>query len=202
MIRILLILIAALAVAACGKADEKGVRVVMETSAGAIVLELYPDKAPISANNFLRYIDQGHYAGAHFYRTTRPDNDPMIEVIQGGLWAPFREDGDEDFSAPLPPIAHETTQASGLTHEDGVISMARSEPGSASSEFFITIGDNHELDFGGERNPDGQGFAVFGKIVDGMDAVRAINAATTRGGEGFDGQLLTEPVAIISISRQ
>ncbi len=202
MMRYFLIVLAALALAACGDTGDKGVRVVMETSEGAIVLALYPDKAPVTVENFLRYVDERHYAGAHFYRTTRPDNDPMIVVIQGGLWAPYNENGDEDFTAPLPPIAHETTEATGLTHEGGVISMARSEPGTASSEFFITIGDNHPLDFGGARNPDGQGFAVFGKIVEGMDVVRAINAAPTRGGEGFAGQLLAEPVVILSVSRQ
>ncbi len=202
MMRYFLVSMAALVFAACSHTGEKTVRIAMETSQGMIVLALYPDRAPITVTNFLRYVDEGHYSGAHYYRTTRPDNDPMIVVIQGGLWAPFNEDGDEDFTAPLAPIAHETTEATGLTHVDGVISMARVEPGTASSEFFITIGDNHPLDFGGARNPDGQGFAVFGKIVEGMDVVRTINAAPTREGEGFAGQLLAAPVAILSVTQE
>lgn len=193
---------AALVLAACGDTGETTARVAMETSEGVIVLALYPDKAPVTVENFLRYVDEGHYSGGHFYRTTRPDNDPMIVVIQGGLWAPYNEGGDEDFTAPLAPIAHETTEVTGLTHESGVISMARVEPGTASSEFFITIGDNHPLDFGGARNPDGQGFAVFGKVIEGMDVVRTINAAPTRDSEGFIGQLLAAPIAILSVTRE
>ena len=207
------LLVAALAVlaAACsdnatdkGAADKKadGVFVSMETSMGAVTFELYPEKAPITTANFLRYVDEGLYDGATFYRATRANNDPMITVIQGGLWQPWR-DGDDDyeFGDRLPPIAHETTEVSGLTHRDGVISMARVEPGTASSEFFVSIGDNKSLDFGGERNPDGQGFAAFGQIVDGLDVVHAINAVATNQGEGFAGQIITEPVRIISVER-
>ncbi len=183
---------------ACGSPQEKSVRVAMETGKGEIVVELYPDKAPVTVANFLKYVDGGHYDGARFYRTTRPDNDPMIEVIQGGVW-PVHE---EDFEAPFPNIAHETTAMTGLSHIDGALSMARNEPGTASSEFFISVGANPELDFGGERNPDGQGFAVFGQVVEGLDVVRAINAAPTDDGEGFEGQLLTEPVIITTMSRR
>ena len=192
----------AVALAACaGEQKDDGVSVTFETSKGDIVVALYPDKAPITVTNFLRYVDEELYQDAHFYRTTRPDNDPMIEVIQGGLWAPWKEDGDGNFEAPLAPIAHETTAATGLSHIDGAISMARVEPGTASSEFFISVGENLELDFEGERNPDGQGFAVFGQVTSGMDIVREINAAATQEGEGFAGQLLATPVEIISIKR-
>lgn len=191
----------ALLFAACGAPAEKTVRVSMETTRGNIVLELYPDIAPVTTANFLRYVDEGLYDGAAFYRAARPGNDPMITVIQGGLWRPWTAGGDEDFEAPLPPIAHETTAMSGLSHTDGVLSMARDGPGTASSEIFIAVGDNTSLDFGGRRNPDGKGFAAFGRVVGGMDVVRAINAAPTRDGEGFDGQLLAEPVTIVSVSR-
>ena len=194
---------AALALAAaCSERAADAPRVVMETEAGAIVIELYPDKAPLTVANFLHYVDEGALDGAYFYRTTRADNDPAITVLQGGLWAPWEEGMDEGFAPPFPPIAHETTETSGLTHDDGVISMARSEPGTASSEFFINVGANPSLDFAGERNPDGQGFAAFGKVVDGMDAVRAIHAAPAQEGEGFDGQILVEPVKIISVRRE
>lgn len=189
-------------IASCAKDAPGHPRVVMETDMGEITLELYPDKAPLTVANFLHYVDEGAFDGAAFYRATRPDNDPMITVIQGGLWKPWEEGMDEGFEPPFPPIAHESTQASGLSHGDGVISMARDEPGSASSEFFISVGENPSLDFGGERNPDGQGFAAFGKVIGGMDAVAAIHAAPVREGEGFEGQILADPVKIISVRRE
>jgi len=189
------------ALVACSGAKTDGPRVVMETSLGDITVELYPDKAPITVANFLQYVDAGALDGAHFYRTTRPDNDPMISVIQGGLWKPWEPGMDEEFEPPFPAIAHETTEVSGLSHEAGVISMARSEPGTASSEFFVNVDDNPSLDFGGERNPDGQGFAAFGRVISGMDVVRAIHAAETKMGEGFAGQIISEPVTIETVRR-
>jgi peptidyl-prolyl cis-trans isomerase A (cyclophilin A) len=127
----------------------------MVTDLGPIVIELYPDKAPITVANFLAYADKHLLDGGSFYRTVSPKNDnnlATISVIQGGL---NRDD------SPLPAIAHETTKGTGLLHTDGVISMARDEPGTAGSEFFICLGDNPALDFGGARNKDGQGFAAF-----------------------------------------
>ena len=200
--RLIACLLALLFVAACAKSAPENPRIVMETDKGAITLELYPDKAPLTVANFLHYVDEGALDGGYFYRTTRPDNDPMITVIQGGIWKPWEEEADEGLEPPFPPIAHETTQMSGLTHGDGVISMARDKPGSASSEFFINVGANPSLDFAGERNPDGQGFAAFGKVIGGMDAVAAIHAAPTREGEGFEGQMLADPVKIISVRRE
>ena len=195
--------LAALCLAAsCAERAADAPRVVMETDAGAITLELYPDKAPLTVANFLHYVDEGALDGGSFYRTTRPGNDPLITVIQGGLWAPWEADMDEGFAPPFPPIAHETTELSGLSHGDGVISMARSEPGTASSEFFINVGANPSLDYGGERNPDGQGFAAFGKVIGGMDVVNAIHAAQAQPGEGFEGQILVEPVKINSVRRE
>jgi peptidyl-prolyl cis-trans isomerase A (cyclophilin A) len=145
-------------------------RVRIDTDSGAITVEVYADRAPVTAANFLRYVSEGRYDGGAFYRAVtmrnQPTNAVKIEVIQGGL--------DADSAKRLPPIAHETTAMTGLRHTDGAISMARGAPGSASSEFFICIGDQPELDMGGRRNPDGQGFAAFGRVVDGMDVARRI----------------------------
>lgn len=163
-------------------------RVRLETDLGPIVLEVHPDRAPVSAGNFLRYVEEGRFDGASFYRVVtpvnQPDNPVKIEVIQGGLG--FADDHPQR----LPPIPHETTADTGLAHRDGTVSMARLEPGTASSEFFICIGDQPELDFGGRRNPDGQGFAAFGRVVEGMEVVRRIQRLPA------EGQMLAEPVAI------
>ncbi len=145
--------------------------IVMKTPYGNIVIEIYTDKAPVTANNFLRYVDENRFKDAVFYRVVTPENQPhnkvKIEVIQGGLF-------DDDHPDALPPIKHETTKDTGIKHLNGTISMARNEPGTASSEFFICVGDQPELDYGGKRNPDGQGFAAFGRVVKGMDIVKRI----------------------------
>lgn len=164
----------------------------METSLGSIVVELYPDKAPLSAGNFLQLVDDSIYRDAVFYRVVRMDNQPnsqvKIQVIQGGL---FHEESMDS----LDPIAHESTRITGILHRDGVISMARLDPGSASSEFFICVGDQPSLDFGGKRNPDGQGFAAFGRVIEGMEVVRAIQALPD------EGQYLVEHLPIRRIYR-
>ncbi len=159
----------------------------MTTSLGAITLEVDTIHAPLTAKNFLHHVEAETYKNAVFYRVVRPDNQPnnnvKIEVIQGGI-----------FTAPrfekIEPIAHETTRETGLKHLDGTLSMARAEPGTASTEFFICIGDQPSLDFGGKRNPDGQGFAAFGKVIDGMEVVRKIQQQKDRN------QTLPEPVRI------
>jgi peptidyl-prolyl cis-trans isomerase A (cyclophilin A) len=169
----------------------ESIRVVIETDLGNIFLELFPKLAPVSVANFLRYVDEHRFDGASFYRVVRMDNQPdnkiKIEVIQGGL-------KDDEDSQHLPPIPHETTLQSGILHSDGVISMARNEPGTASADFFICIGDQPELDFGGRRNPDQQGFAAFGRVVEGMNVVRKIQALPA------DGQYLVKGVRM-SIKR-
>ncbi|MCX6597342.1 MAG: peptidylprolyl isomerase [Acidobacteria bacterium] len=180
------------------------VPVVIETTMGAIHVELDDKHAPGTTANFLKYVDAGHFQGGRFHRTvkTNPDNQPQsaikIEVIQGGV-NPDRK--DQGFGA----IKLERTTASGLKHRDGTISMARFQPDSAVSDFFICIGDQPSLDFGGQRNPDGQGFAAFGKVTQGMEIVRKIQAAPS--GAGHDGtnptiQRLTPPVAIVSVTRR
>lgn len=166
--------------------------VVIGTEMGDITAEIYTRQAPVTGSNFLSLAEKGIFSGALFYRVVRPDNQPLnpvrIEVIQGGLY-------HDSLVAVFPSIDHETTQMTGIMHSDGVISMARNEPGTASTEFFICIGDQPELDFGGARNPDGQGFAAFGKVVSGMDVVRAIQALPD------SGQMLIKPVRIHQISR-
>lgn len=179
------------------------VMVLMQTSLGDVALELYPARAPVTVANFLAYVDQGLYQGASFYRVVYPqnDNNPLpINVIQGGVMGVTLEPVD----SPIAPIAHESTQQSGLKHGDGAISMARGEPGTAQSEFFISLGENPVLDHGGLRNPDGLGFAVFGKVVKGLDVIKAIQqqpVAATSPDPYVKGQLLAEPVAILHISK-
>ena len=167
----ILIILTLLSCLSCKTKKIETTEVKIETGLGNIIIELYQDKAPITCANFIRYIENNKFEGANFYRVVRMDNQPnneiKIEVIQGGLGFDVEE-------SPYPPIKHEPTQETGLKHTDGTISMARAEPGSASSEFFICIGDQPELDFGGKRNPDGQGFAAFGKVIEGMEIVKQI----------------------------
>lgn len=176
------------AVLAFGAAENP--RVLIRTEKGDIVVDVDLARAPVTAANFLRYVDAGLYDGSTFHRTVtlanQPSDDVRIEVIQGGQ---LPEAG------MFPPIAHETTAVTGLRHVDGAISMARSRPGTATSSFFFCINDQPELDFGGRRNPDGQGFAAFGRVVAGMDVVRAIQALPARG------QQLAPPVKISSVRR-
>lgn len=146
-------------------------KVKIETSLGDVVVEVDTLKAPITGVNFLEHVKQNTYREGVFYRVVRMDNQPQndvkIEVIQGGVFTEVRLE-------KIPTIAHETTEQTGIKHLDGTISMARMGPGTASTEFFICVNDQSSLDFGGNRNPDGQGFAAFGKVVNGMDVVREI----------------------------
>jgi peptidyl-prolyl cis-trans isomerase A (cyclophilin A) len=167
-------------------------RVVIRTDLGAIEVEIDSIHAPVTAANFLRYVDLGFYRFARFHRTVRADNQPdskvKIAVIQGGL--------DSTRVKDFPPIRLERTSKTHLRHRDGTISMARDGPDTATSDFFICIGDQPELDYGGRRNPDGQGFAAFGRVMLGMDLVRKIQAAPAKG------QTLTPPVRILAIVRK
>lgn len=157
------------ATAGCTKQNPQ---VVIKTEFGDITVELYADKAPVTVNNFLQYVKEERFKEATFYRIVtmenQPDNDIKIAVIQGGNY-------DDDHPDSLPPIQHETTDQTGIEHKNGVISMARMEPGTANDDFFICVGNQPELDFGGKRNSDGQGFAAFGKVVKGMEVVRKIH---------------------------
>ncbi len=164
----------------------------LTTPLGEIDLEVDLARAPGSAANFLRYVDAGHYDGGRFHRTVRPDTevrqDVPIEVVQAGA-DPQRE------AEAFAPIALETTARTGLKHLDGTISMARDGPDSATSDFFICIGDQPSLDFAGARNPDGQGFAAFGRVVRGMEVVRRIQQAPATG------QSLAPPIPILTARR-
>lgn len=168
------------------------IRVLLTTERGEIELALEAGRAPVTTANFLRYVDRGFYAGGVFHRTVKPDNQggsPIkIEVIQGGI-DPAREKEDG------PAITLERTRDTGLRHVAGAISMARLGPDTATSDFFICVGDQPELDFGGRRNPDGQGFAAFGCVVRGLEVVRAIQQAPA------EGQKLSPPVKILSAQR-
>jgi peptidyl-prolyl cis-trans isomerase A (cyclophilin A) len=172
-----------------------GARIEVTTALGAFTLAIDADAAPISAANFLAYVDGGHLREAAIYRIVAACNQGddiahKIDVVQWGWVAP--RDGDPP---PLPTIAHEPTSVTGLRHRDGTLAMARRAPGTAGPAFFICIGDQPELDFGGRRNPDGQGFAAFGRVVAGMDVVRAIHARA----EASD--RLRAPIAITSVAR-
>jgi peptidyl-prolyl cis-trans isomerase A (cyclophilin A) len=185
------ILLCALLLPGRGAAAQALPRVVIQTSLGSMEVEVDTIRAPLTGRNFLRYVDQGAYRGGRFHRTVRADNQPenqaKINVIQGGL-NPSRA---KDF----PSIPLERTSVTGLAHKDGTISMARDGPDSATSDFFICIGDQPALDFGGKRNPDGQGFAAFGRVVRGMDVVRQIQTARAQE------QRLTPPIEILDVTR-
>jgi cyclophilin family peptidyl-prolyl cis-trans isomerase len=167
-------------------------RVLIQTELGDIEVELYPKKAPVTVTNFLRYAHEGFYSDGLFHRTVTMDNQPTnrikIEVVQASA-NPAKT--NEAFAA----IALERTRDTGLKHVNGTISMARFTPDSAQHSFFICIGDQPELDFGGKRNPDGQGFAAFGKVTKGIETVRKIQASPS------DGQTLKPPIRIQRVIR-
>jgi peptidyl-prolyl cis-trans isomerase A (cyclophilin A) len=171
-------------------------RISIETELGNIEIVLDADKAPVTTANFLRYVEEGFYNHSKFYRTVtldnQPDNAVKIEVIQGGAGLDILTENKGRY----PAIGMERTNQTGLKHLDGTISMARLAPDSATSEFFICIGDQPELDFGGARNPDGQGFAAFGQVVSGMEVVRQIQQCPA------EGQTLAPPVRILGIIRR
>jgi peptidyl-prolyl cis-trans isomerase A (cyclophilin A) len=186
--------------AACGvrTTSPSAPHIVIYTVHGIIELVVNLDQAPLTAGNFLEYVDRRLFDEGQFYRSVAPDNDvnPVkISVIQGGV---------VDNAKVLPPIPHESTRQTGLRHLDGTVSAARGALGSGTAgAFFICIGDQPQLDFGGRRNPDGQGFAAFGRVVGGMDVVHEIWTQKTRGSDGSIGsQRLATPVAIATMRRK
>ena len=194
--RVLAPILAATAIAAIVSSArpvaQSPVRVRVQTELGDIVMEVDAKRAPNTAANFLRYLDAGHYDGGTFHRTVKMDNQPdspvKIEVIQAGVNPDRAKEG-------FPPILLERTSVTGLRHTDGVISMARGQADSATSGWFICINDQPSLDYGGARNPDGQGFAAFGRVVQGMDVVRKIQQASNT-----DAQRLTPPIKILKVT--
>lgn len=181
-------------IAACGSAfSQERIPVTIRTELGTIEVHLDSARAPRSVTNFLRYVDGDFYSGGLFHRTVTLGNQPTdsvrIEVIQAGI-NPEREKG------AYPAIEIERTSETGILHTDGSVSMARLGPNSGTWHFFICVNEQPDLDFGGKRNPDGQGFAAFGRVVQGMDVVRKIQ------GSPAEGQRLTPPIRIISLRRK
>lgn len=187
------LLTALVAIAASSAGAQRPIPIVIQTSLGTIDAELDSVRAPVTVTNFLRYLDAHLLDGGDFFRAVTPVNQPgdsiRIEVIQSRMSAAMR-------SKAFAPIPLERTSVTGLRHRDGTLSMARAGPNTATSQFFITIGDQPALDFGGHRNPDGQGFAAFGRVTRGMDVVRKIQAGPV------NGQILVTPVAIIRVMRR
>jgi len=181
-------------IAAAAQTEAETVRVALNSSEGAIVIELEAKRAPITTSNFLRYVDQKRFDGMSIYRATRVV--PGFGLIQGGV--------RNDPKRVLPPIAHEPTSQTGLSHKDGTISMARNAPGTASGDFFITIGDIPSMDADPSQRGDNLGFAAFGHVVEGMEIVRRILEVPTSPTEGegaMKGQLLAPPVRILTARR-
>jgi peptidyl-prolyl cis-trans isomerase A (cyclophilin A) len=183
----------ALGAAALQSADrEEGERVRIQTELGDIEVWIDTQHAPVTASNFLKYVEGKFYDGGSFHRTVKLDNQPQnnvkIQVVQAAA------DPDKEKES-FPPIPLERTDRTGLKHRDGTLSMARDGPDTATSDFFICIGDQPSLDYGGKRNPDGQGFAAFGRVVKGMEVVKQIQTAPAQA------QQLTPPVRILQARR-
>jgi len=193
MTKVLTLLAALLAGAAVGQPDTKPVRVVIETAAGEIEAEIDTVRAPTTGANFLKYVDAGLFDGGRFFRTVRPDNQVDKPVKIAVIQAAANRDKRDSF---FPAIPLERTNATGISHKDGTLSMARSTPDTARDSFSIVVGDQPSMDFGGARQPDGQGFAAFGQVVGGMDVVRAIQMGPAKG------ETLTPDVAIVRVRRK
>ena len=163
------------------------------TNFGNIEAELYPDKAPVTVAAFLSYVDAGLYKNSSFYRVLLVESmasDYNNGLIQGGIWQSNNKKAVE-----LPGIIHESPKQTGLSHTTGTLSLARSTPGTANSEFFICIGDQTGYDSSKNFNPDGQGFAAFGRVTSGMTIVRKIQS------QPANGLLFNQPVVIFNIER-
>ena len=173
--------------------------VVFETGKGNVEIEVDGAHAPLTAANFLKYVDGGFYDGGTINRAVRPDNtirhDIEIQVIQFQIARARQRD-------QFPPVPLERTSVTGLKHVDGAVSMARNGPDTATGSFSIVIGDQPEMDFSGKRNPDGQGFAVFGRLVRGMEVVKAIQASPTGPSGPYGPESLNPPIAIVKAYRR
>ncbi|MEO6290931.1 MAG: peptidylprolyl isomerase [Ginsengibacter sp.] len=178
----------------CTQTKYKEPTVKIETNFGNILVELYPEKAPKTVAAFLSYVDSGVYKGSSFYRVLKEEDQPSnafkSELIQGGIWQTKNK-----IQLALPGIPHETTKQTGILHKNGTISLARSEPGSASTEFFIVIGDQPAYDYEGDANADRQGFAAFGKVIKGMEYIKQIH------GQPDNQTSFLPPIEIMNIVR-
>ncbi len=173
------------------------VLVTLQTAEGPIVLELEKERAPITTANFLRYVDQKRFDGITFYRAINMAEN--FGLVQAGITQ--MKPGQK----LLPPIAHEPTTQTGLTHKTGTVSMARGGLGTARSDFFITVGDMSSLDAHPDQPGDNAGFAAFGRVVEGMDVVLKIMRAPVDPAlgekEGMKRQMLAQPVRILTAKR-
>jgi peptidyl-prolyl cis-trans isomerase A (cyclophilin A) len=189
------LLVAGLLPACHSAADPATPHVIIRTAAGDIEVELYLRQAPRTAGAFLSYVDSGFYKNASFYRVLNEDNQvtgaAISNLIQGGIWKT-----NYAKAVSVPGVPHETTSQTHILHTNGVLSLARDKPGTGTTEFFICVGDQPGFDYGGENNPDGQGYAAFGKVVKGMDIVRAIYERPE------NNQRFTPAIPIYTISRK
>ena len=189
----LFITIGTLLLVGCGQQAHKNPHILISTNAGEIEVELYPEQAPKTVAAFLNYIDSGYYNNSAFYRVVLTEGlspSSNVGLIQGGTWQTPGKPAIE-----LPGIEHEPTSQTGLSHTTGTISLARTTPGSANTEFFICIGDQTQFDFGKGSPADSLGFAAFGKVSKGMTVVRALQLRKKQG-ESF-----TPPITINKIKR-
>lgn len=199
MIRAFTVIVVFVAGVSQSPAVRQNVVVVFDTEKGTIEMEVDSVHAPATAANFLKYVDSGFYDGGSVNRAVRPDNtvrhDVEIQVIQFQIDPARRHD-------QFPPIPIERTTLTGLQHVDGALSMARTGPDTATASFSIAIGDQPEMNFGGRRNPDGQGFAAFGRVTRGMDVVRAIQASPTGSAGPYGTESLMPPIRILKAYRK
>jgi peptidyl-prolyl cis-trans isomerase A (cyclophilin A) len=187
----LIIAAAALLLFSCS--SNKNPHIIIKTNLGNVEAELYPDKAPKTVAAFLSYIDSGFYKNSSFYRVLFIEamaSDYNTGIIQGGIWQ-----SNNKKAIALPGIVHEPPKLTGLSHTTGTLSLARSTPGTANSEFFICVGDQTGYDSSKNYNPDGLGFAAFGRVISGMDIVRQIHK------QPANGQSFTRPVTVLNIER-
>ena len=171
------------------------VKVVMTTELGPITIALETQRAPITAAYILRHVDEKRLDDAAFYRAYKITPDGSIGLVQGGI---------QDGRKLLPPVAHEPTTATGLTHDEGAISLARAAPGSAQAQFFFVLGNLKALDANPAGPGDNLGYAVFGRVTDGMDVVRKILTvpiSATKGDGAMKGQMIEAPVKILTVNR-
>ncbi|MFZ4057450.1 MAG: peptidylprolyl isomerase [Ferruginibacter sp.] len=178
-----------MALLSCNTTPHPFPRIRIVTSMGDIEAELYPAKAPKTVQAFLQYIDSGYFNKGAFYRVVLLEGINAannVGLIQGGTWQ-----SDGKATRIIPGIPHESTQQTGLSHTNGVLSLARTTVGSANTEFFICIGDQSQFDYG--NGADGQGFAAFGKVIEGMQIVRKIQQQSCRG------ESLVNPIEIEKI---
>ena len=184
--RIVVLLFSILFLAACASKKSEFPHIVIQTNYGDVEAELYPAKAPKTVAAFLSYIDKGFYKNTTFYRVLKDEEMPTDNnsgLIQGGVWPNLKS---------VAGIEHESTKQSGLTHASGTLSMARTGVGTATTEFFICIGDQTSLDAGRSGTSDSLGFAAFGKVTKGMSVVRKIQATKNNGDKLVEKILITD----------